>query len=33
MKDLGGWSKINKEVYEDGGVWDGLFTAKTGSKP
>lgn len=26
MKDLGGWSKIKKEVYEPGGVWDSLFT-------
>jgi len=28
MKDLGGWSKINKEVYDPGGVWDSLFTDK-----
>ena len=26
MKDLGGWSAINKEVYDPGGVWDALFT-------
>ncbi|HMB03101.1 MAG TPA: sulfate ABC transporter substrate-binding protein [Isosphaeraceae bacterium] len=26
MKDLGGWSRINKEVYDAGGVWDSLFT-------
>jgi sulfate/thiosulfate-binding protein len=28
MKDLGGWSKVNKEVYGPGGVWDALFTDK-----
>ena len=28
MADLGGWSKINKEVYDPGGVWDSLFTGK-----
>jgi sulfate/thiosulfate-binding protein len=26
MKDLGGWSRMNKEVYDPGGVWDSLFT-------
>jgi sulfate transport system substrate-binding protein len=26
IADLGGWSKINKEVYDPGGVWDSLFT-------
>jgi sulfate/thiosulfate transport system substrate-binding protein len=26
MKDLGGWSKIKKEVYDAGGVWDSIFT-------
>ena len=26
MADLGGWSKVNKEVYDPGGVWDALFT-------
>jgi sulfate transport system substrate-binding protein len=26
MADLGGWSKINKQVYDPGGVWDALFT-------
>jgi sulfate transport system substrate-binding protein len=26
MSDLGGWSKVNKEVYGPGGVWDTLFT-------
>jgi sulfate transport system substrate-binding protein len=29
MADLGGWSKVNKEVYDPGGVWDALFTART----
>jgi sulfate transport system substrate-binding protein len=29
MKELGGWSKINKDVYDPGGVWDSLFTRKT----
>lgn len=28
MKDLGGWTKINKEVYAPGGVWDDIFTRK-----
>ena len=27
MSDLGGWSKVNKDVYGPGGVWDALFTA------
>ena len=26
IADLGGWSKINKEVYDPGGIWDSLFT-------
>ncbi len=26
MSDLGGWTKINAEVYDPGGVWDSLFT-------
>jgi sulfate transport system substrate-binding protein len=30
MKDLGGWGRINKDVYDPGGVWDSLFTRKTG---
>lgn len=33
MKDLGGWSKINKEVYDPGGVWDQLFTQSKGRNP
>ncbi len=33
MKDLGGWTKINKEVYEPGGVWDSIFTRKARSQP
>lgn len=33
MKDLGGWSKINKDVYDSGGVWDSLFTRKRGGTP
>lgn len=28
MTDLGGWTKINAEVYDPGGVWDSLFTGK-----
>jgi sulfate/thiosulfate-binding protein len=28
MADLGGWKKINKEVYGPGGVWDSLFTRR-----
>jgi sulfate/thiosulfate transport system substrate-binding protein len=30
MKDLGGWTRINKEVYDPGGVWDSIFTTKEG---
>jgi sulfate transport system substrate-binding protein len=26
MRDLGGWSRMNKQVYDPGGVWDSLFT-------
>ena len=29
MKDLGGWSKVNQDVYGPGGLWDSLFTGKT----
>ena len=32
MRDLGGWKKINKEVYDPGGVWDQLFTSKARSR-
>ncbi len=32
MKDLGGWSKIKKDLYDRGGVWDRLFTAKGSAK-
>jgi sulfate transport system substrate-binding protein len=28
MADLGGWKKINKEVYDPGGIWDSLFTER-----
>jgi sulfate transport system substrate-binding protein len=28
MRDLGGWKKINKDVYGPGGVWDSLFTQR-----
>lgn len=28
MADLGGWSKVNAEVYGPGGVWDSLFTGR-----
>jgi sulfate/thiosulfate transport system substrate-binding protein len=31
MKQLGGWSAVNKEVYGPGGVWDSLFT-RTGDR-
>ncbi len=33
MKDLGGWTKINKDVYGPGGVWDSLFTRSKGRTP
>ena len=32
MKDLGGWGKINKAVYDPGGVWDSLFTRQGESR-
>jgi len=32
MKDLGGWKKINKDVYDPGGVWDQLFTERKRGK-
>jgi sulfate transport system substrate-binding protein len=25
MADLGGWKRVNKQVYAPGGVWDSLF--------
>ena len=28
MADLGGWSRVNRTVYDPGGVWDALFTGK-----
>jgi sulfate transport system substrate-binding protein len=28
MADLGGWKKVNKEVYDPGGLWDSLFTQR-----
>ncbi len=30
MTDLGGWPAVTKELYEPGGIWDALFTGKTG---
>jgi sulfate/thiosulfate-binding protein len=32
MADLGGWSKVNKLVYDPGGLWDALFTDRADSK-
>jgi len=32
MKDLGGWTKINKDVYGPDGVWDSIFTSKSRSR-
>jgi sulfate/thiosulfate transport system substrate-binding protein len=26
MKELGGWSRLNKELFGPGGVWDSIFT-------
>ena len=31
MKDLGGWDRNKKEVFETGGVWDSLFIGRTKS--
>lgn len=28
MKDLGGWKRLNKDVYGPDGVWDSLFTGR-----
>ncbi len=28
MKELGGWSKLKKTIYETGGLWDVLFTER-----
>jgi sulfate transport system substrate-binding protein len=33
MKELGGWRRINKDVYDPGGVWDSLFTRSKGRTP
>jgi sulfate/thiosulfate-binding protein len=30
MADLGGWGRIKGEVYDSGGVWDQVFTRRTG---
>ncbi len=32
MKDLGGWAKVKKDVYDPGGVWDSLFVKPQGGK-
>lgn len=32
MRDLGGWSKINAQLYEPGGVWDSLFTGRASAR-
>jgi sulfate transport system substrate-binding protein len=32
MADLGGWSKVNKLVYDPGGIWDQLFTRSKSKK-
>jgi sulfate transport system substrate-binding protein len=31
MRDLGGWGKVKKEVYDAGGIWDSIFL-KTNAK-
>jgi sulfate transport system substrate-binding protein len=32
MADLGGWTKIKKDVYSPGGVWDSLFTGQEAAR-
>lgn len=32
MKELGGWSTVNRSLYSPGGVWDSLFTGKSGRR-
>jgi sulfate/thiosulfate-binding protein len=32
IRDLGGWKKINQDVYGPGGVWDRLFTERARRK-
>ena len=32
MADLGGWTKINAEVYDPGGVWDSLFIGRASAR-
>jgi sulfate transport system substrate-binding protein len=32
MADLGGWGRIKNEVYDPGGVWDQVFTRRTGEE-
>lgn len=32
IADLGGWKKVNKDVYDPGGVWDQLFTRRAGGQ-
>jgi sulfate/thiosulfate-binding protein len=28
MADLGGWGRVNKAIYDPGGIWDSLFTRR-----
>ncbi len=32
IRDLGGWPKVKKTVFDPGGVWDSLFTRRAGGK-
>jgi sulfate transport system substrate-binding protein len=32
MADLGGWSRIEQELYGPKGLWTSIFTANTGAK-
>ena len=32
IRDLGGWSKVKKTVFDPGGVWSSTFTRRAGGK-
>lgn len=32
IRDLGGWSKVKKTVFDAGGVWSSIFTRRDGGK-
>lgn len=32
IRDLGGWPKVKKAVFDEGGVWSSIFTSRAGRK-